>query len=402
MIGVKITKKMLQEGKLTQKHEKISLNQLIRIFEVLIEGKELLNDLLTPAGERSSRHSKCLDVHFVLDETVSLDFLLRSFRNGLNTVFLRPHSLDPNILEAIPPHHRGLIVDWLELSSMSMLGSKFSKLMSTAKALLLTGWKESTSSEDEDLMDSIEQITNIWRFNPKLKVYLEIPSNTTPSQLRRLLENGIHPMFLQAGDELNDNNQLIETFVKILDFDKNDGLIPTIVQDATTNQVLMVAYSNRDSLKEAILTGRGVYYSRTRQELWIKGQTSGNTQTLIRMMPDCDLDSLLFLVDQKGTACHLNQYSCFRERQFTLTELLDTLRQRVEANTPHSYTARMARDEQVLLAKIREECEEVINYQDRSNLIWELADLYYFTLVLMARNGITLEEVTNELERRKK
>src|SRR5699024_8860901 len=115
---------------------------------------------------------------------------------------------------------------------------------------------------------------------------------------------------------------LEDAFIACLNFDKySDKLIPTIVQDIHTKQVLMLAYSNSDSIKKSLSTGKATYFSRSRQELWTKGLTSGNVQTLISAKFDCDGDSVLFYVDQKGNACHLNRYTCFEDKDFTLWEL---------------------------------------------------------------------------------
>ncbi|NVM18677.1 MAG: bifunctional phosphoribosyl-AMP cyclohydrolase/phosphoribosyl-ATP diphosphatase HisIE [Candidatus Lokiarchaeota archaeon] len=190
--------------------------------------------------------------------------------------------------------------------------------------------------------------------------------------------------------------------LNILDFKKGLGLIPTIVQDQN-NTVLMLAYSSEESLKNTILTRKATYFSRSRNKLWIKGEESGNSQEVKRIYYDCDNDSLLFKVEQIGYACHKGTYSCFLDKDFSLNVLYDIINNRIENSTvEESYTKRLAEDDNLLLSKIKEECLEVINFTDRDNLIWEIADLTYFILVLMATQKINLSEIINELRRRNK
>ncbi len=101
------------------------------------------------------------------------------------------------------------------------------------------------------------------------------------------------------------------TLVEKMDWQKMGGLIPVIVQDAKTNTVLMLAYANREALEHTLKTGRGTYWSRSRNELWVKGETSGNIQKIKQVLADCDYDTLLYIVEQTGPACHTGDYSCF-------------------------------------------------------------------------------------------
>jgi len=192
------------------------------------------------------------------------------------------------------------------------------------------------------------------------------------------------------------------SLLNILDFKKGLGLIPTIVQDQN-NTVLMLAYSSEESLKNTISTRKATYFSRSRNKLWIKGEESGNSQEVKRIHYDCDNDSLLFKVEQTGYACHTGTYSCFLDKDFSLNILYNIINNRIENSTVEkSYTKRLAEDNDLLLSKIKEECLEVVNFTDRDNLIWEIADLTYFVLVLMATQKITLSEIIDELGRRNK
>lgn len=195
------------------------------------------------------------------------------------------------------------------------------------------------------------------------------------------------------------NIRLEDTFVSLLDF--KDGLIPTIVQDEGKN-VLMMAFSSKESLFKTFNSGKCTYFSRSRKKLWTKGETSGNFQELLKARYDCDRDALLFIVRQKGVACHSGTYSCFGDREFSLDRLYSKLKERVDNPRIGSYTSNISKDEDSIKAKIKEEASEVVRYKDRDNLIWEIADLTYFVMVLMAKKGITIDEVKNELWRRER
>ncbi len=192
------------------------------------------------------------------------------------------------------------------------------------------------------------------------------------------------------------------------------GMIPTVVQDATTQQVLMVAYMNAESLAKTLETGETVFWSRSRGELWHKGETSGNTQTVREIRVDCDSDTLLILVDPAGPACHTGRSPVFsahwRKRKLAdtqtdmLTELQAIIHDRQQHPKAGSYTnelfdAGISR----IAQKVGEEATEVVVAalsQERERQISELSDLFYHTLVLMAAKGITLDDVYAELERR--
>jgi len=191
-----------------------------------------------------------------------------------------------------------------------------------------------------------------------------------------------------------------EILVNSLDFKKLDGLIPTIVQDEY-GEILMLAYSSKNTLKRTIKTKEPTYYSRSRRKIWIKGEESGSRQILRRIYFDCDADSLIFIVKQKNVACHTGSYSCFNDSNFSIGFLYDFISDRIQnSSEKESYTKKLANNLKLLLSKIQEESDEVINYSDNDNLIWEISDLTYFLLVLMAEKGIFPNDVINELWRR--
>ncbi|MEA1993678.1 MAG: bifunctional phosphoribosyl-AMP cyclohydrolase/phosphoribosyl-ATP diphosphatase HisIE [Euryarchaeota archaeon] len=190
---------------------------------------------------------------------------------------------------------------------------------------------------------------------------------------------------------------LAEAFIESLSW-KSD-LIPTITQN-TSGQVLMLAYSSKESLKKAFETRKMWYFSRSRGKLWQKGESSGNTQKFIRMRADCDRDAVLTTVNQKGVACHTGSYSCFGDKHYGLHELHAVLRDRLEKKPQGSYTASLS-DER-LREKILEEAQEVMEARTEDEVIWESADVMYFLTVLLAKHGISVEDVLNELARRRK
>lgn len=176
-------------------------------------------------------------------------------------------------------------------------------------------------------------------------------------------------------------------------------LIPTIAID-TASQVLMLAYSSRESLKKTFETKKAWYYSRSRKQLWMKGETSGNIQNFLNIRTDCDGDALLMTVNQEGEACHKGSYSCFRGKEFSLWELYDVVNERISAPSPSSYTSKLTMKK--LQGKILEEAKELVDSESKEDMIWEAADLLYFICVMLAKKGVPLEAVFKELKRRRK
>ena len=195
---------------------------------------------------------------------------------------------------------------------------------------------------------------------------------------------------------------LKDAFIANLDFEKQNGLIPTIVQDIDTKQVLMLAYSNKESLEKTFDTGLATYFSRSRKELWTKGLTSGNTQEFITARFDCDKDAILFYVRQKGNACHLERYSCFEEKEFCINELYELLLDRKKNLPENSFTTKLFKDEFYLKRKIMEEAFESVNFEQGDGLEWEASDLTYFMLTYMALHGVTPKDIISNLASRTK
>jgi phosphoribosyl-ATP pyrophosphohydrolase/phosphoribosyl-AMP cyclohydrolase len=190
--------------------------------------------------------------------------------------------------------------------------------------------------------------------------------------------------------------QLAEGFVCSLNW--KQPLLPVITVDSS-GQVLMQAYTNKAALEKTFETGYMWYYSRSRQRLWQKGETSGNRQKLIKLRVDCDRDTVLATVDQTGPACHLGNYSCFGDRKFTLDQLYKVIEDRFKNPRPGSYTATL--DHKKVREKILEEAAEVVEAKSREDIIWEAADVLYFLTVLLQKQGISIDDVLMELHRRR-
>lgn len=199
-----------------------------------------------------------------------------------------------------------------------------------------------------------------------------------------------------------DTVKLEDAFIACLNFEKGNGLIPTVVQDIDTKQVLMLAYSNEQSLRTSFEKGLATYFSRSRNELWTKGMTSGNVQELQNVRFDCDFDTLLFKVKQTGNACHLDRFSCFEDKEFGFQALYEVLKSRKENMPEGSFTTKLFKDNFLLKRKIMEEAFEVVNFEQGDGLEWEVADLAYFLLTFMVENNVTVQEIVNNLASRAK
>lgn len=196
-----------------------------------------------------------------------------------------------------------------------------------------------------------------------------------------------------------------------LKFDAN-GLIPAVVQDYYTKKVLTVAYMNRESLAISIAEKRTCFYSRSRRQLWRKGETSGNVQHIVSITTDCDADALVVVVKKDGPACHLGTDSCFNEpiflsdeiKEFSLDALYELIRGRKTEKKEGSYTTYLfEKGMDKILKKVGEECTEVIiagAKKDKEETIFEIADLTYHLLVMIVEAGISLQQVIDELAKR--
>ena len=196
-----------------------------------------------------------------------------------------------------------------------------------------------------------------------------------------------------------------------LKFDEK-GLIPAVVQDYFSKQVLTVAYMNKESLEISMKEGRTCFFSRSRQQLWRKGETSGNTQEIVTIKADCDLDALVVEVIKKGPACHTGSESCFfnpvyqseTQQEFSMEALYDLLVGRKTNPKEGSYTTYLyQKGIDKILKKVGEECTEVIvagKGGDKAETIFEIADLAYHVMVLMVEMGIEPKDIFAQLASR--
>ena len=199
--------------------------------------------------------------------------------------------------------------------------------------------------------------------------------------------------------------------IEELKFDEK-GLIPAIVVDSVSKRVLTLAYMNKESLKISMEKGLTCFWSRSRQELWLKGETSGNYQHIVSITADCDKDALVVTVEPDGPACHLGTTSCFENpvwenddlSEFSYEGLMELIKGRKTNPQEGSYTTYLfEKGVDKILKKIGEECTEVIiaaKAEDKPETIYEIADLCYHTMVLMIEQGITLEDIHKELASR--
>ncbi len=209
--------------------------------------------------------------------------------------------------------------------------------------------------------------------------------------------------------------------IQTIDFDKNDGMVPVIVQDSTTNEVLMLAYMNKEAVNLTLETSFAHYFSRSKQRIWRKGESSGHTQEVVDIFMDCDNDTLLLKVIQTGVACHTGRKSCFftniKTEQIVsdvevdttnaygvIDTLYHTIQKRKNADPETSWTAKLLKGSQnSMLKKIVEEAGEftfAVKDDDTEEIIYEGADLMYHCLVALASKNISPDRIKQELTKR--
>jgi phosphoribosyl-ATP pyrophosphohydrolase/phosphoribosyl-AMP cyclohydrolase len=200
---------------------------------------------------------------------------------------------------------------------------------------------------------------------------------------------------------------LADAFVASLNWKKceapnpgSQSLIPVIAQ-SPDGQVLMTGFTDKEALAETFKRGNVCFHSRTRNKLWMKGENSGNVLKLVRLRTDCDRDALLATAEPAGPVCHTGAWSCFAvNRDYTLQFLQDIIKERFRNPAPGSYTATL--DDELVREKVMEEAKELCEAKTHDEIVWEAADLLYFSTVLMTRAGVTVQEILDELDRRHK
>jgi phosphoribosyl-ATP pyrophosphohydrolase/phosphoribosyl-AMP cyclohydrolase len=278
------------------------------------------------------------------------------------------------------------------------------------------GWRKTTSFGWQKVIRELEPYASEFLFTtvdkeglmrgpdfrplPKLRAATALPITVaggiaTEDDVRKIAGLGFNA---QLGMALYTGKlPLAGAFLSAVNWEK--GLVPTVVQDAES-QVLMLAYSNRQSLEKTLSSGKAWFYSRSRQKLWQKGETSGNSQDFVRIRTDCDGDALLLTVKPRGPACHFGSYACFGAKEFSLLELSKTIRDRLKNPPPGSYTAKLSPE--AAQKKLREEVLEFLTAPNVENLVWEAADVLYFVQVILAQSGARWEDVMSELRRRRR
>ena len=254
----------------------------------------------------------------------------------------------------------------------------------------------------------------------------DVVRNLSFKQKERGLSTGEKKMLLNAKQILvseltlaeNSNKDQMEELINTLKFDAS-GLIPAVVQNIETNEVLMVAYMNADTIKQTLETGRATFWSRSRQEVWVKGDTSGNYMYVKEVRVDCDCDCLVVLVNPAGPACHTGNRSCFFRKiedgklvedakEQTKTDVFAreqaVVMDRKEHPEEGSYTNYLFdKGEDKILKKVGEEAAEVViagKNRDKDEISYETADLIYHLTVMLVDNGMTWEDIYKEMERR--
>lgn len=197
-----------------------------------------------------------------------------------------------------------------------------------------------------------------------------------------------------------------------LDFNKGDGLIPAIIQNANTYQVLMLGYMNKPALEKTLDEGRVTFFSRSKERLWTKGETSGNFLELVDVQADCDNDTILVLADPQGPTCHTGDKSCFHEKKFKpsknnyafLKDLEDLIKDRKKKLPEDSYTTYLFnKGIDKMAQKVGEEAVETVieaKNSKKKDFIGEAADLVFHLMVLLVEKGVSLKKVVKKLEKR--
>ncbi len=196
---------------------------------------------------------------------------------------------------------------------------------------------------------------------------------------------------------------LKDAFIGCLDFEKTDGMIPVIAQ-SEHGEVLMMGYSNKEAFEKSFETGKLTFFSRTRNTLWTKGETSGHFLELKKVRADCDRDTVLATVNNIGGACHTGSYTCFGsdpDERSSMERLYSTIAERFANPRPGSYTATL--NDKRVREKVMEEAEELCDEAEtKEDVIWEAADLLYFVSVLLYKEGVDWKDVYDELDKRHK
>jgi len=348
-----------------------------------------LGPILIPASALSK--SSIVQEYYVLVDTVSpppsAADLTTLLDQGASKIVV-PSNIANSVVGTVPKERIILLLDASSISAISQ------NLKGVSGALL------KTPSADAALLDSVK------RFLEGANIFVLLNGTLKPSvalvrELRSQNATLVIPTsFLTLSPTSSSAINLADAYTAPLVSDRPDGLFPTVVTSATHGDRTMgLVYSSRESITEAIKTGKGVYQSR-KHGLWRKGETSGATQDLVKISLDCDSDSLQFSVIQHGTGfCHLGTASCFGSLS-GLSALEETLRSRLESAPEGSYTQRLFNDSVLLRSKIMEEADELCGAETKEEIAFEAADLFYFALTKCIANGVGIADIERSLDQK--
>ncbi|KAJ8519386.1 hypothetical protein ONZ45_g3682 [Pleurotus djamor] len=319
--------------------------------------------------------------------SISLPDLVSGLDAGLEKVVV-PFKIAKELINLVPAERIVLLLD----------ATNFNAVSDTVRSAV-SGVVLKTPTVDVDF------ITSVARFF-SCAIYV-LPDSTTPpslSSIRQLSSVGaslvIPSSQLTLGPSTSSQINVADAFTAVLTSDRKDGLFPTVVCTETGHSLGLV-YSSSESVRESIVTGKGVYQSR-KHGLWRKGETSGATQDVVSIRLDCDSDSLEFKVVQSGVGfCHLARQSCFGEAS-GLNALESTLLSRFESAPEQSYTRRLFHDAQLLRSKIMEEADELCRAETPEDVAFEAADLLYFALTKCISAGVGIADIERSLDRKAK
>ncbi|KAI0347263.1 histidine biosynthesis trifunctional-protein [Trametopsis cervina] len=359
------------------------------VDEALVASVQLLGPIIIPTASKTTLDRDL--AHYALledDSPLNLDDLVNLLDQGAEKVVI-PLVWAKEVVGLFPPERILLLLDVGNVSAVS------DKIRTGVSGVVLK-----TPAVDTEF------VTSVTRFFAGASVHVWFtdasapPSIATIRELRRAGTVPIIPTSLltleqTSGTKLN----VADAFLAPLSSDRPDGLFPTVVTEE--NRSLGLVYSSAASVKESILTGKGVYQSR-KHGLWRKGETSGAIQDIVTIRVDCDTDALEFDVVQHGAGfCHLNRPSCFGEPR-GLALLQRTLQARLDSAPEGSYTKRLFNDSALLRAKIMEEADELCRAETKEEVAFEAADLIYFALTKCTASGVTIADIERSLDRKAK
>lgn len=348
-----------------------------------------LGPLLVPIQDRPNYQFPALsDVYLLIDNErpPDPDHIISLLDNGIQKVVV-PVSLAKQLVPTVPRHRILLLLDVANVSAVT------ETLKDSVSGVLLK-----TPTPDPDLVSSVS------KFFSKSAIFV-LPTNqyqASRSSIRELTNVGASLVI--ATDQLclsasaDQHVHIADAFLASITSDRPDGLFPTIVSSYTQGDTTLgLVYSSLESIKETIITGKGVYQSR-KHGLWRKGETSGAVQEVVKIRLDCDSDALQFSVIQHGEGfCHLNRPSCFGELA-GLAALEKTLQTRLESAPEGSYTARLFNDSALLKSKIMEEADELCQATTPEEIAFEAADLIYFALTRCVAGGVSVADIERSLD----